>query len=97
MSSKVPHWQREQRWIQTFDSLPEKIQKVLKTIHSTCWWPVWLYWSYAIWTRADDSDLDIGIKNFRVYTKIIQSISKHYGIRIDWNEYNEQYHLLIIE
>lgn len=97
MSSKVPYREREQRWIPTFDSLPEKIKQVLKTIHSSCWWPVWLYGSYARWTRAEDSDLDVWVVSFRAYTKIIQNISKHYDIKIDCNEYSENYHLTIIQ
>ena len=80
----------------SLDDLPVRIQNVLKSIHQSCW-TVWLYWSYAKWDWAEDSDLDIWVKDFRVYTKIVKQIWEYHGIHIDVNELNDKYHLIIIQ
>lgn len=100
MSSKIDpiHKNRIQRGQPKYiTDLPYNIQAILKSLHSTCWWPIWLYGSYAKWTRAEDSDLDIGVVNCRLYNRIIKNIANHYNIRIDCNEYNKDYHLTIIQ
>lgn len=79
------------------EDLPDNIQFVLKSIYSTCWWPIWLYGSYAKWDWEIDSDLDIWVKNARVYINIIRNIASYHNIRIDCNEYNKDYHLTIIQ
>lgn len=80
----------------SLDDLPAKIQDVLKSIYQTCW-TVWLFWSYALWNRAEDSDLDIWVSNYATYTNIIRKIWIYHWINIDCNELNKDYHLIIIQ
>ena len=99
MSSKIDpaHMIREKRGqTQSLSDLPIHIQSILKSIHETCW-TVWLYGSYKNGDRIEDSDLDIAVKDFRTYTKIIKNIWLYHWIRIDINELNKDYHLIIIQ
>ena len=99
MSSKIDpaHKYRTQRGQpQSLDDLPDTIQKVLKSIHQTCG-TVWLRGSYKKWDWIEDSDLDIAVKDFRIYRDIIQNIGKHHNVIIDIAELNTNYHLIIIE
>lgn len=80
----------------SLDNLPVRIQKIIKSIYTTCG-SVWLFGSYAKWDWTDDSDLDIWVKDYRVYSKIIRQIWDYNWIKIDCNELNDKYHLIIIK
>lgn len=99
MSSKIDpaHMMREKRGQpKSLSDLPLNIQTILKSIHETCW-SVWLYGSYKNGDWIEDSDLDIAVKDFRTYSKIIKNIWLHYNINIDIAELNKDYHLIIIK
>lgn len=80
----------------SLSDLPAHIQSILKSIHETCW-TVWLYGSYKNGNWIEDSDLDIAVKDFRTYYKIIKNIWLYYWISIDVSELNTDYHLIIIK
>ena len=64
MSSKVPAYERQKRgYTEKLEQLPEEVQKVLKALVLE-FDEIILVGSFARGSWADDSDVDVGIKDF---------------------------------
>lgn len=78
----------------TTENLPDDVQKCLQQLANQ-FGQIALWGSYLKGNWADDSDLDVRIKEPKIWAKpIAQNIGNRWGLKIDvfaWSENSEQF------